>query len=51
MICTLIYTFFILQIDLNLVPFKSAGPTATPAPSASFDAPDGDYSDISPKWD
>lgn len=36
-------------MDLNLLPFEVSGPTQTP-PLANYEAPDGDYVDVSPKW-
>jgi len=38
-----------IQMDLNLLPFEVSGPTQTP-PLANYEAPDGDYVDVSPKW-
>ncbi len=39
-----------IQPDLNLVPFHVEGPTATP-PIDKYESPDGDYTNISKKWD
>ncbi|XP_052756587.1 39S ribosomal protein L40, mitochondrial isoform X2 [Galleria mellonella] len=36
--------------DLQLVPFSTSGPVATP-PIKGYDTPDGEYIDISKKWD
>lgn len=32
-----------------MVPFKSVGPVETP-PIENYDVPDGDYQDVSKKW-
>jgi large subunit ribosomal protein L40 len=43
-------TFSLLfQIDPNLVPFTVTGPVHTP-PIKGYDAPDGDYVDVSKNW-
>lgn len=39
-----------IQIDPALVPFKAVGPVSTP-PIKSYESPDGDYTDISKKWE
>ncbi|XP_037026372.1 39S ribosomal protein L40, mitochondrial [Bradysia coprophila] len=39
-----------IQPDTNLVPFHAEGPTATP-PIDKYDSPDGEYTNISKKWD
>lgn len=39
-----------LQIDQTILPFNAKGPVATPAVK-DYDSPDGDYNDISKKWD
>ncbi|KAK9752667.1 Mitochondrial ribosomal protein L28 [Popillia japonica] len=39
-----------IQIDFHLIPFESVGPVSTPA-IENYDTPDGDYQDISKKWD
>lgn len=39
-----------IQPDLNLVPFHAEGPVATP-PIDKYESPDGDYTNISKKWD
>lgn len=36
-------------MDPNLVPFTITGPVHTP-PIAGYDAPDGDYVDVSKNW-
>ncbi|CAH1169680.1 unnamed protein product [Phaedon cochleariae] len=38
-----------IQFDFHLMPFNSKGPVETPAVE-EYDAPDGDYQDISKKW-
>lgn len=41
-----------IQPDSGLLPFVCSGPVATPAPThVSYDSPDGDYLDISKKWE
>jgi large subunit ribosomal protein L40 len=39
-----------MQIDFQLLPFKREGPMETP-PIKNYDSPDGDYVDISKKWE
>lgn len=39
-----------IQLDSNLVPFHAEGPVATP-PIQNYDSPDGEYTNISKKWD
>lgn len=39
-----------IQHDTNLLPFHADGPTATP-PIDKYESPDGDYTNISKKWD
>jgi large subunit ribosomal protein L40 len=39
-----------IQADLNLVPFKTRGPVASP-PLDNYESPDGEYIDVSKKWD
>lgn len=39
-----------IQIDPDLMPFHAKGPVATP-PIDNYNSPDGEYSDISKKWD
>lgn len=39
-----------IQLDESLIPFRSKGPVETP-PIESYDSPDGEYIDISKKWD
>lgn len=39
-----------IQLDTNLVPFHVEGPTATP-PIDKYDSPDGEYTNISKKWE
>lgn len=39
-----------IQPDMNLVPFHVEGPTATP-PINKYDSPDGEYTNVSKKWD
>lgn len=39
-----------IQKDLNLLPFTANGPVSTP-PIENYDSPDGEYIDISKKWD
>lgn len=39
-----------IQPDLNLLPFHGEGPTATP-PIDKYESPDGDYVNVSKKWD
>lgn len=39
-----------IQLDENLIPFRSKGPVETP-PIKSYDSPDGEYIDVSKKWD
>ncbi|XP_044745718.1 39S ribosomal protein L40, mitochondrial [Coccinella septempunctata] len=39
-----------IQTDFHLIPFKSEGPVQTP-PIDNYDVPDGDYLDVSRKWD
>lgn len=38
------------QPDFQLLPFVSDGPCRTP-PIENYEAPDGDYLDVSRKWD
>lgn len=41
-----------IQPDFGLLPFVADGPTATPAPTnVSYESPDGDYQDVSKKWE
>ncbi|EFA07359.2 large ribosomal subunit protein mL40 [Tribolium castaneum] len=39
-----------MQIDFRLLPFKSEGPLETPAID-NYESPDGDYADVSKKWE
>lgn len=39
-----------IQPDISLIPFFSKGPVATP-PIEKYESPDGEYNDISRKWD
>merc|ERR1712071_740288 len=39
-----------IQMDLKLVPFSASGPTRTPS-LESYEAPDGEFVDVSPKWE
>ncbi|XP_025837260.1 39S ribosomal protein L40, mitochondrial-like isoform X3 [Agrilus planipennis] len=39
-----------IQVEPMLLPIKLQGPSETP-PIADYDAPDGDYQDVSRKWD
>ncbi|XP_058445374.1 large ribosomal subunit protein mL40 [Malaya genurostris] len=39
-----------VQPDIDLVPLKMEGPVATP-PISGYEMPDGEYIDISKKWD
>ncbi|KAL1115178.1 hypothetical protein AAG570_007209 [Ranatra chinensis] len=39
-----------VQVDESLLPFVTSGPTETP-PVVGYDSPDGEYIDISKKWD
>ena len=39
-----------IEPDSNLIPFTAKGPVATP-PLKSYESPDGDYIDISKKWE
>lgn len=41
---------FLLQIDPMMLPYKSDGPVHTP-PAENYETPDGDYQDVSKKWD
>ncbi|KAJ8963155.1 hypothetical protein NQ318_018620 [Aromia moschata] len=38
-----------VQSDFHLLPFNRDGPRETP-PIEKYDAPDGDYLDVSKKW-
>ncbi|XP_065559751.1 large ribosomal subunit protein mL40-like isoform X2 [Artemia franciscana] len=38
------------QLDLSLLPYKAVGPTRTPQ-IKGYDPPDGDYIDVSRKWE
>ncbi|GJQ66494.1 putative ribosomal protein L40 [Trypoxylus dichotomus] len=38
-----------IQTDFHLIPFESTGPVNTPA-IENYDTPDGDYQDVSKKW-
>ncbi|GLV40523.1 mitochondrial ribosomal protein L40 [Carabus blaptoides fortunei] len=38
-----------IQIDARLLPFIARGPVSTP-PIINYDSPDGDYNDITKKW-
>lgn len=37
-------------MDQTILPFQAKGPVATPA-IKDYDSPDGDYNDISKKWE
>ncbi|XP_063221806.1 large ribosomal subunit protein mL40 [Bacillus rossius redtenbacheri] len=39
-----------IQIDPSLIPFKAKGPVRTP-PIKGYDSPDGEYVDVSKKWE
>lgn len=39
-----------IQIDPSLLPYKSQGPVDTP-PIKDYEAPDGEYLDVSKKWE
>lgn len=39
-----------IQPDLQLLPFKAIGPVSTP-PIENYDSPDGEYLNVSKKWD
>lgn len=39
-----------IQPDLKLVPFNAIGPVSTP-PIEKYESPDGDYIDVSKKWE
>lgn len=39
-----------IQLDETLIPFKSKGPVETP-PIENYESPDGEYIDISRKWE
>jgi large subunit ribosomal protein L40 len=39
-----------IQVDINLLPFYVKGPVSTP-PIENYESPDGEYIDISKKWD
>lgn len=39
-----------IQVDQNLINFKAIGPVHSP-PIKNYESPDGDYSDISKKWE
>ncbi|XP_076055629.1 mitochondrial ribosomal protein L40 [Oratosquilla oratoria] len=39
-----------IQIDPSLLPFRVKGPVATP-PIEGYDAPDGEYIDVTRKWE
>ena len=37
-------------MDLKLVPFSAFGPTKTPS-IENYESPDGEFVDVSPKWE
>lgn len=39
-----------IQPDLSFIPFYAKAPVATP-PMDKYDSPDGEYTDISKKWE
>ncbi|XP_076350232.1 mitochondrial ribosomal protein L40 [Tachypleus tridentatus] len=39
-----------IQVDSALIPFKVSGPVQTP-PIKNYDPPDGEYTDITKRWD
>lgn len=39
-----------VQLDVNLLPFQAQGPVATP-PIDRYESPDGEYVNVSKKWD
>jgi len=39
-----------VQVDLQLVPFSASGPTRTPS-LESYEPPDGEFVDTTPKWE
>ncbi|RZC35266.1 39S ribosomal protein L40, mitochondrial, partial [Asbolus verrucosus] len=39
-----------MQVDCRLLPYKTEGPLETP-PIESYESPDGDYVDVSKKWE
>ncbi|XP_012285332.1 39S ribosomal protein L40, mitochondrial [Orussus abietinus] len=39
-----------IQVDLSLIPYSANGPVTTP-PIKNFDSPDGDYIDVTQKFD
>lgn len=42
--------FEAIQVDPTLLPFKAKGPVSTP-PIKDYEAPDGEYNNITRKWD
>lgn len=40
-----------IQPDGGLLPFVCDGPVATPAQTGAYESPDGEYQDISKKWE
>lgn len=49
LICVFIYNNY-FQLDALLLPYTAEGPLHTP-PIENYDVPDGDYQDVSKKWD
>jgi len=41
--------FEAIQMDLKLIPFSTVGPTRTPS-LENYEPPDGEFVDVSPKW-
>lgn len=39
-----------IQLDVSLLPYSTKGPVRTP-PIRTYESPDGEYIDISKKWD
>lgn len=39
-----------IQLDISFIPFYAKAPVATP-PIEKYDSPDGEYHDISKKWE
>lgn len=45
-----LYIFFVLQLDEALLTYSATGPTETP-PIKDFDSPDGEYIDVTKKFE
>lgn len=48
--CMVMHCLYCLQPDLQLIPYEVSGTVATPA-IKDYATPDGEYIDVSKKWD